>query len=125
MRFDEATGATQVRRQRRLRPVRDLHGTGCPLTGEAVRGQIGLAAQFDGVNDNVEVGNFGTFNTTTVSAWVKRTGATTARETIVSYKESSNCGFVLDLEEPEAQVLRQGGERRGRLAVGSPAAKSR
>ena len=74
-------------------------GAACPLTGEAVRGQVGLAAQFDGINDTVEIGNFGTFNTTTVSAWVYRTGATTTRETVVSYKESNSCGFVLALED--------------------------
>ena len=35
------------------------------------------------------VDSFGSFTETTVSAWVYRTGATTARETIVSYKENS------------------------------------
>ena len=98
LRFDEAHGATQFADNATAGRFGTCTGTGCPLAGEAVRGQIGLAAQFDGVDDHVTIGNFGAFNTTTVSAWVYRTGATTARETIVSYKENTFCGFVLALE---------------------------
>ncbi len=62
-------------------------------------GQVGnYALKLDGVNDGVAIDNFGVFTTTTVSAWVYRTGATTGRETIVSYKEDANCGLVLALE---------------------------
>jgi uncharacterized repeat protein (TIGR01451 family) len=71
----------------------------CPVTGEGVRGQIGLAARFDGVDDVVKVDSFGDFTKTTVSAWVYRTGATATRETIVSYKESVPAGFLLDLND--------------------------
>ncbi|MCF7907608.1 MAG: LamG domain-containing protein [Candidatus Omnitrophica bacterium] len=59
------------------------------------------AAVFDGSNDCVSVNSFGNFETMTVSAMVYRTGATSARESIVSYKEGAgvNQGFVLCLNE--------------------------
>jgi uncharacterized repeat protein (TIGR01451 family) len=101
MLFDEPTGATRFADNaaygRAGTCTKDATIDGCPLTGEGVRGQVGLAAQFDGVDDSVQIGNFGTFGETTVSAWVKRTGATQARESIVSYKEGGSCGFVLEL----------------------------
>ncbi len=50
----------------------------------------------------MQIPNFGTFGNTTVSAWVRRTGANTARETVVSYKENAGCGFVLDLNDDGA-----------------------
>ena len=99
MRFEEANGATRFADNAAYDRTGTCTGATCPLTGEAVRGQVGLAAQFDGLNDFVEVPNFGTMNTTTVSAWVYRTGTTTSRETVVSYKEASSCGFVLALED--------------------------
>ena len=93
MLFDEPTGATQFADNaaygRYGTCTKNAATDGCPLTGEGIRGQIGLAAQFDGVDDSVAVASFGSFQETTVSAWVKRTGATNARETIVSYKESA------------------------------------
>ncbi|MFN2167203.1 MAG: LamG domain-containing protein, partial [Anaerolineae bacterium] len=97
LRFDEAYGATQFADNAADR-FGTCTGSGCPLVGEAVRGQIGLAAQFDGVDDTVTVDNFGTFDTVSVSAWVYRTGATAVRETIVSYKQAVGKGFVLALE---------------------------
>ena len=105
MRFDEANGATKFADNAAYDRFGTCTGSACPLTGEAVRGQVGLAAQFDGINDTVEIGNFGTFNTTTVSAWVYRTGATTTRETVVSYKESNSCGFVLALEDQKPKFF--------------------
>ena len=78
-----------------------LHsGTGDTANKAAV-GQVGdYSLSLDGANDNVTIGSFGSFTTTTVSAWVYRTGPTsvTGRETIVSYKEAAGCGFVLALE---------------------------
>ena len=98
--FDEATGAHQFADNAAYGRFGTCTADGaCPLAGEGVRGQVGLAAQFDGLNDNVKIDNFGDFTKTTVSAWVYRTGGTTARETIVSYKENSSCGFVLDLND--------------------------
>ncbi len=97
--FEEARGARQFADNADPgRSVTCLDTKGCPLTGEAVRGQIGLAAQFDGISDTVMIDPFGTFTRTTVSAWVYRTGETATRETIVSYKEGADCGFVLALE---------------------------
>ncbi|HYE98986.1 MAG TPA: LamG domain-containing protein [Planctomycetota bacterium] len=56
---------------------------------------------FDGVNDHVMIPSFGSFTTFTVAVWIRRTGATAARESIVSYKEGNgvNMGFVLCLNE--------------------------
>jgi len=59
------------------------------------------ALAFDGVNNFVRIPSFGTFTTFSVDASIRRTGATTTREEIVSYKEGlpNNCGFVLSLNE--------------------------
>ncbi|HQJ10240.1 MAG TPA: tandem-95 repeat protein [Anaerolineae bacterium] len=72
-------------------------GTGCP--GYGVIGHSGSAAAFDGKQTTVALPNWGTFTNVTVSAWVKRTGGTGARETIVSYKEAAGCGLTLSLNE--------------------------
>jgi len=75
-------------------------GASCPAYGTS--GHTGSAALFDGQQNSIALSNWGTFTTTTVSAWVKRTGATRARETIVSYKEAGSCGLVLSLNEDKA-----------------------
>jgi len=72
-------------------------GAGCP--GYGVIGHAGSAAAFDGKQTTVALPNWGTFTNVTVSAWVKRTGGTGARETIVSYKEAAGCGLTLSLNE--------------------------
>ncbi|HQI84959.1 MAG TPA: tandem-95 repeat protein [Anaerolineae bacterium] len=78
-----------------------VHGTcagaGCP--GYGVAGHSGSAAAFDGKQTTIALPNFGTFTNATVSAWVKRTGQTGARETIISYKETKSCGLLLSLNE--------------------------
>jgi hypothetical protein len=80
----------------------DHHGTLRTGAGDADNkatvGQVGsYALSFDGANDAVEIDDFGIFTTTTVSAWVYRSGATANHETIVSYKEAASAGFVLAL----------------------------
>jgi subtilisin-like proprotein convertase family protein len=75
----------------------DCQDANCPFAGAT--GHIGGAALFDGQDDSVRFGNLGAFTTTTVSAWAQRTGATSARETLVSYKEGGNCGAALSLNE--------------------------
>jgi hypothetical protein len=64
-------------------------------------GQVGQAFRFDGVDDRVEVPNFGSFTRFTVQAWAYREGATNTSESLVSYKEGDNpnCGFTLRLNE--------------------------
>jgi hypothetical protein len=64
-------------------------------------GEVGQAFRFDGVDDRVEVPNFGSFTRFTVQTWAYREGATNTSETLVSYKEGDNpnCGFVLRLNE--------------------------
>ena len=74
LRFDEAYGATQFADNADLCPSGQLRGTGaCPVTGEGVYGQVGLAAQFDGQNDRVTVADSATLRPATfsVGAWVK------------------------------------------------------
>ena len=51
MRFDEANGATRFADNAAYDRSGTCTGSTCPLTGEAVRGQVGLAVQFDGLND--------------------------------------------------------------------------
>lgn len=65
-------------------------------------GQVGQAFRFDGINDWVEIPSFGSFTRVTVQAWVYREGATNTRASLISYKESSNCGFVFSLNEDGA-----------------------
>ncbi len=74
-------------------------GSACPQVGEGIKGQVGLAARFDGQDDAIGLNNFGSFTQATVSAWVKRTGANSGRETVISYKGDANCGFILSLNE--------------------------
>jgi hypothetical protein len=64
-------------------------------------GQVGQAFRFDGVDDRVEIPNFGSFTRATVQAWAYREGATNTRESLISYKEGDNpnCGFLLSLNE--------------------------
>ena len=85
-------------------------GSTCPSVGQP--GPKGSAALFNPaseVNDVVQVGSFGTFTTTTVSAWVRRTGNTGSRETIVSYKEVEYlrlCARPQRGKQPVSQLLR-------------------
>lgn len=73
--------------------------TVAPLSYNANIGATPRSLLFDGANDVLNVANFGTFNRFTVSVWIRRTGTTATRQTIVSYKESSVGGFVLSLNE--------------------------
>jgi subtilisin-like proprotein convertase family protein len=75
----------------------NCQGAGCPTVGAT--GYSGGAALFDGKDDSVQFGSLGAFTMTTVSAWVRRTAATSTRETIVSYDDASFCGAVLSLNE--------------------------
>ena len=72
-------------------------GATCPQVGR--QGHSGAAALFDGVDDAVTLPSFGAFTSATASAWIKRSGANTSRETVLSYKELDYCGFVLSLNE--------------------------
>jgi hypothetical protein len=79
---------------------------------KAVPGQVGnYALGFDGTDDHVTIDDFGVFTTTTVSAWVNLARSASPRGTIVSYKESGNCGFVLAVEGqvPKFYVSKGGG----------------
>ncbi len=91
--------------------------TTCPTSGTA--GRLNQAAWFDGSDDSIRLGNFGSFGTTTVSAWAYRTKESTGRQTIVSYKEDKTCGFVFAVEGNYPKFwVNVGGAWRG-PAVGS------
>jgi hypothetical protein len=55
LRFDEAHDKTRFADAVAYNRYGACTETRCPVTGEAVRGQVGLAAEFDGVNDMVVV----------------------------------------------------------------------
>ncbi len=93
----DVNGALRFQDQSAQRMVGDCQGAGCPAVGAT--GHLGNAARFDGRDDSVRFDSFGAFTMTTISAWVQRTGATRARETIVSYKGVGNCGAMLSLNE--------------------------
>jgi hypothetical protein len=73
--------------------------TVAPLSYNANIGATPRSLLFDGTNDVLNVANFGTFTRFTVSVWIRRTGTTATRQSVVSYKESSVGGFVLSLNE--------------------------
>ncbi|MBN1667934.1 MAG: LamG domain-containing protein, partial [Anaerolineales bacterium] len=80
----------------------DVGGSGCPTTG--LSGRINRAAGFTAAErDHIKLDDFGNFTQATVSAWVYPTGSTGARQAIVSYKESADCGFQLALAENDGQ----------------------
>ncbi len=72
LRLDEAHGAAQFADN----AAPDRQGTcaagACPVTGEGVRGQVGLAAQFDGADDRVALADSAALRPTafSVGAWV-------------------------------------------------------
>jgi hypothetical protein len=74
--FEEAQGATQFADNAVYGRTGDCTASdtthACPLAGEAVRGQVGLAAAFDGVDDRVEVAGSAPLTPTifSVGAWV-------------------------------------------------------
>ena len=72
LQFEEANGKTSFQDNARYGSTGSCAGNGCPTVGEAVRGQVGLAAEFDGVDDSVTVKYDATLNTTTFSAggWI-------------------------------------------------------
>ena len=53
LRFDEARGATSFADGARYGISGSCTKPACPATGDAVKGEIGLAAQFDGTDDLV------------------------------------------------------------------------
>lgn len=98
MPLDEPPGETNF--ENRMDPSHpgSCSGATCPVAG--VGGRLNQSVLFDAAaQDRITVPSFGNFNRTTVAAWVYRTGGTSARETIVSYKENGNCGFGLALNE--------------------------
>ena len=69
-------------------------GAGCPLTGEGVPGQLGLAAQFDGQNDLIQLAHRADLVPAkySIGAWVKPTDNITSSQELID-KWSSAGGY--------------------------------
>lgn len=84
-------------------PAGTYSGTTVPVPSATVPAAITYpdpsSLSFDGLTSVLSVADFGTFTNMTVSAWINRSGATASRQSVVSYKESGNAGFVLCLNE--------------------------
>ncbi|MCP3956471.1 MAG: hypothetical protein GY719_01320 [bacterium] len=78
-------------------------GNDATLAGGAsfAEGMVGDAFRFDGSNDRGQVADFGSFTNMSTQMWIYREGATTSRESIISYKEGdgANCGMLTVLNE--------------------------
>lgn len=110
LRFDEARGATQFANAAKAGSYATCSGTSCPLTGEGVTGQLGLAAQFDGQDDLVELPKSvelapATFS---VGAWVKPTDVKNTRQELISNWEGNNYNYRLSIEPGSLLVKFQG-----------------
>ncbi len=75
-------------------------GSACPDLNAP--GHSGSAVRFDGREDTIALHNVGDLTTATAAAWVKRSGKTGGRETVLAYKEQEDCGFVLALDGADA-----------------------
>jgi subtilisin-like proprotein convertase family protein len=105
--FNTALSAAEVQRMFRAAPVFQMHlddplgattfrddangnngtcsGNACPTVGEAIRGQIGTAAAFDGVNDEVTVADNALLDLSqfTLGAWVMPTVVRSGAQVLV------------------------------------------
>ncbi len=105
--FNTALSDAQVQRMFKAAPVFQMHlddplnaatftddangnngacsGAACPTVGEAVRGQVGTAAGFDGVNDVITVADNNLLDLPqfTVGAWVMPTNIRTVQQTLL------------------------------------------
>jgi hypothetical protein len=106
LRFDDAHGATRFADDAAYgRFGACAAADACPATGEAVRGQIGLSAEFDGLDDRVLVADSETLRPAswTVGAWVMPTTAglnpqlNPRRELVGKWGASPNVSTNFDL----------------------------
>jgi hypothetical protein len=97
LRFDEAQGATQFSDNTNNANNGTCVTGSCPLAGEGVQGQMGLAAQFDGSNDEVTVPDSATLHPSafTVGAWVMPTAIRTGVPQELMVRSYSNPGGTL------------------------------
>lgn len=86
LRLDEQRGATRFADVARPGSDALCSGAGCPLTGEGVPGQLGLAAQFDGQNDMIELAHRTDLapDKYSVGAWVKPTDIMTSTQDFIA-----------------------------------------
>jgi hypothetical protein len=97
LRLDEAQAATQFSDNTNNANNGACTGAACPLTGEGVQGKMGLAAQFDGVNDEIVVPDSATLHPSafTVGAWVMPTAIRAAAPQELVVRSYPNPGGTL------------------------------
>jgi hypothetical protein len=107
LRFDEARGATSFADAARAGVNGSCSQPTCPETGDAIRGQIGLAARYDGADDVVTVADATALSPAafTVGAWVKPGGVRAAAQRLVSKGSGSSLSYRLSLD-PNSLVPR-------------------
>ncbi len=102
MRFDDARGATAFTDDANPAGSGTCSGAGCPLAGEGIKGQMGLAAQFDGQMNLITVPDHADLHLDrfTVGAWVKPSAAQSSVPGELHYvfrKTDTGAGKLLDL----------------------------
>ncbi len=101
LRFEESRGATRFADNALPDVSASCTGAQCPGTGEAVRGQIGLAADFDGYDDLVTVPDSDRLDLTkfTIGAWVfpTSTGLLDYSQELVSKYDANGISSNYDL----------------------------
>jgi len=102
MRFDEAYGATAFTDDANPAGPGTCSHAGCPLSGEGIKGQMGLAAQFDGQMNRVTVPDRADLhlNRFSIGAWVKPSAAQSLVPGEIHYilrKTDTSLGKLLDL----------------------------
>ena len=99
MRLDEPQNATQFADSARYNVSARCSGeAACPLTGEAVRGKVGLAGRFDGQNDMLALDDPDAAllpTTFTIGGWVKPAGLKPTPQPILAKYDPSGAAFSI------------------------------
>ena len=100
LRFDEARGATAFADGARDGVSGSCSGSACPAAGDAVQGQIGLAAQFDGIDDLVTLAADSRLDPASwsVGAWVKPAGSQPTPQRLVSKGSGTTLNYQLSID---------------------------
>ncbi len=100
LRFDEAHGATSFADSARQGVTGACSGSACPVTGDAAKGQIGLAAEFDGQDDVAALDDAALVKPAawTVGAWVKPAGTKTTSQTLVRKGSGTAINYRLSID---------------------------
>ncbi len=102
LRFEEARGATHFADNAQPGVAGSCTGSQCPGSGEEVRGQIGLAADFDGYDDLITVPDSDLLDLTTftIGAWVfpTSTGLLDYSQELISKLDAGGISSNYDLD---------------------------